>query len=136
MESEYRRGNNKIAVTFAFATEAVHASHPKAWEDEYIGEKLRSFLLSAGTDLVLEETWLSPIGQIISASIPGLVMLLDNPNAFGGGGAGKTESETMVKIWGGGNRDLIRFYSKRVSCSCLKDTYAEAKKLPKTAFCT
>ena len=33
-------------------------------------------------------------------------------------------------------RDVLKFYSKRISCSCLKDMYQEARRtLPKTGKC-
>ena len=36
---------------------------------------------------------------------------------------------------GGGRRDILRFYSRRNLCSCLKEKYADAKKGPKIGIC-
>ncbi len=39
---------------------------------------------------------------------------------------------TIDKLKGGGQREVIRFFSKRIACNCLKQPYEEAKKAQPT----
>ena len=39
---------------------------------------------------------------------------------------------TIDKLKGGGQREVIRFFSKRIACNCLKQSYEEAKKAQPT----
>ena len=36
----------------------------------------------------------------------------------------------------GGDRDVVRFFSKRITCSCLKEKYKRVKSEPKLGLCT
>lgn len=42
----------------------------------------------------------------------------------------------MRDLNGGGDNEVIRFFAKRATCSCLKKLYATAKQPPRTGFCT
>ena len=43
----------------------------------------------------------------------------------------------LAKLKGGGERETLRFYSKRISCSCLKERYSAVKALQaKTGTCS
>ena len=50
----------------------------------------------------------------------------------------KINPAVMQKIGdltGGGSRETVSFFAKRLDCSCLKEMYSEVKGDKKTAFC-
>ena len=99
-----------------------------------------NILLSIGTNLLLSK-YLS-YGRAQFLNFASTILVLKNCDGSGGGGINTTilsrEVATKCRDLGGGNmRDMLKFFSKRTTCSCLKKMYSEARKtLPKTGNCS
>ena len=110
--------------------------HSQVWENEDNRKMTINILLSIGTNLLLG----SNINRRVSFLAADAVSALENYDG--------TVGDMLVVVYtrvvrikrrdlGGGNmRDMLKFFSKRTTCSCLKKMYSEARKtMPKQGKC-
>ena len=110
-------------------------SHAKLWSNDNYRNMTTDILLIIGANLLLGST-ITNVPAVIAASA---IVFLENyketmsvGEVFYCRGVGAKVRD----IQGGNMRDLSKFYSKRLSCSCLKKMYSDARKtLPKVGKC-
>ena len=117
--------------------------HPEIWNNKSHREMAMKILLRIGTNMILFNNKRSPTPYITFASriIAILIKILENYDEK------ITDMEDLPYIrsiatnpnlhaHAGNLRDLLKFYSKRITCSCLKKMYSDARKtLPKQGSC-
>ena len=121
IEIDFER--KKAEFNFHKFVRNLFLSFPVVTNDESHRKILRGILLSIGTDATLNRSE-------SAINICGVVLLLEqykgNIDTFD-----PVFHSVLPKIRdinGGSWRDAIRFYTKRISCSCLKQLYAQSKK--------
>ena len=130
------------------ALEATFEKHPDVWNDEVHRQMATGVLLSMGTNMILNSEDDYHIARRIGLTIVTLdcyegtgdttplsrLAMRERLNDYQ-----YATSVAMVKgvVFAAGNgRDLLKFYSKRLSCSCLTEKYKQARKtLPKIGQC-
>ena len=114
--------------------------HSQVWENEDNRKMAINILLGIGTNLLLYSNSIGDINCMRAflpadaiSSLENYDGTLDMLGAMLTRGVG-----TKRRDLGEGNtRDLLKFYSKRLSCSCLKNMYSEARKnMPKMGKCS
>ena len=104
--------------------------HPDVWTDAGHRQMVSDILLTMGTNMILNHTTAWNIGLA--------TLMLD---CYDGKSDCKYATQcAVVKGRSGiincGVRDVLKFYSKRISCSCLNETYKHARKtIPKMGKC-
>ena len=108
-------------------------SHPQIWDDDNYRNMAVHILTRIGINNLLL------INDHLPTNIACTIMILENYNEA------MTVSEVFLirrvaskvrDLQGSNDRDLYKFFSKRVSCACLKDAYSYARKtLPKIGRC-
>ena len=82
-------------------------------------------LLSVGTNMILNA---NDVDGGMELGIAIAILLLDVCTCPG--------HKLAIRLANGNKRDILKFYSKRLSCSCLYEKYKEARKtLPKVGKC-
>ena len=108
-------------------------SHTKVWSNDTYRNMTMHLLLNIGANLLLGST------STGTGAIASTIVVLDhyketksaNDIILSRGVAAKVRD-----ISEGNMRDVLKFYSKRLSCSCLKKMHSEARKiLPKVGQC-
>lgn len=125
---------------------ATFQTHPNVWNNNGYKEMLLNILTSMGTNLLLMEL-MEPVlnkdkGMLWALRIADTLAVLENYN---GGSFEMVFSSRKVltklrdfgiSVGSGKSRDVLKFYSKRISCSCLKTMHQEARRTqPKTGLC-
>lgn len=117
------------------ALEATFEKHPDVWNDEVHRQMAIGVLLRMGTNMILKSE--DDYDIDIARRIGIIIVILDGYD--GNGSYQHAANVAMVKgvIFAAGNeRDILKFYSKRLSCSCLTEKYKQARKaLPKIGQC-
>ena len=109
------------------------------WNNKSYREVARNILLSVGTNQLLDNDILGPKG--ISLYLSHAIVVLENYD-----GTSNIESTMDCRVVAtkfrdllGSNtnrRDVLKFYRKRIACSCLKQMHLEMRKsFPKTGKC-
>ena len=113
--------------------------YPEVWNDDGHRKMTRDMMLRMGTNMILGNK-VNVTGM--PRDIAYAVLMLENYD--GSGDLGSTINSRVVTskardLGCGGScsvRDVLKFYRKRISCSCLKDMHLEARKtLPKLGIC-
>ena len=111
-------------------------SNANLWSNDNYRNMTTDILLIIGANLLLGST-ITNVPAVIA--IASAIVFLENCNEtklmneviYSRGVAAKIRD-----IRGGNMRDVLKFYSKRTSCSCLKKVYSDARKtLPKVGKC-
>ena len=109
-------------------------AHSNLWKDENNRIMTRGILISIGTTLLLLTNHTAYTKHTAHT-----ILLLENYDE-----KMKVESIYMTRtvgvkitdLHGGNMRDVLKFFSKRTSCSCLKKMHSDARKtMPKQGFC-
>ena len=91
-----------------------------------------------GTNFVLKYSHPSSLAAVLAAVIT-VLENYDGMASFISVYNSRIVATKLRDLFGGGNskiRDLLKFYSKRLDCKCLKEMYSEARKtLPKMGGC-
>ena len=109
-------------------------SHTKVWNDDNYRNLTTDILLNIGANLLLNGNT-----KDVPLDIASAIVLLDHYK----------ETKSMNEVYltrsvsakgrdlrCGNMRDVLKFFSKRTSCSCMKKMYSEARKtLPKVGKC-
>ena len=118
---------------------------PKVWKDETLRNEALCILTSMVTNQLLHEQFFSTDSLTQAVYISKAIIALENHNLVRGDdiftifyhptiNAKVKNLSTNPKA--SGKRDLLKFISRRISCSCLKDMYRLAKrKMPKSRRC-
>ena len=129
------RSSNPFAVA-AGAASATHKGQRGVWDEDGSREFAESVLVSFGAKSILEGNY------DCAAAYAGAVLLLENYDPTQHVGAsydappvsiGRTDEEYWKHrdLINGRERSLLQFFSRRVSCTCLDEKYAEAEGRPK-----
>ena len=115
--------------------ECAFKNHPNVWNDANCRKMIMSILMRYGTNVILNET--NNDGTEKARVIAMAVSILDNYSGDGDFTAAKCRAVAKMRniSHGGGKRDILRFYSRKNPCSCLKKKYSDAKKEPKIGIC-
>ena len=124
----------------------TYTKHPEVWRDKRNRKMACNILISMGTTMFLDTLTTDDNDDIIAKvahAIIGLENYVDrgdnaqlsvlgaifcNRNA--------TTKYRVLTTSGSLRRDLLKFFSKRMSCSCLKNMHSEARNgLPKMGIC-
>ena len=126
-------GWNKDRDVLAVVCDAVEVN-PEVWNNADYRQMAIDILLSIGTNMILDGSN-HRMAQYFGICISTLECY------DGEGDSEKAQNLAQVKVlrslpFGSGVRDALKFYTKRVACSCLKDSYKHARKtLPKIGMC-
>ena len=109
--------------------------HSQVWENEDDRKMTIKILLSIGTNLLLVLGINSTSHMRALAAVT--VLALENYDGDMLGAMLTRVVRIKRRDLGGGNmRDVLKFFSKRTTCSCLKKMYSEARKtMPKQGKC-
>ena len=97
--------------------------HREVWQDDKYRKMAISIMICIGTNIMLKS------GQHMTALAPTQIALLEHYD-------GKSDFQsamyaaaaTVRDISGGGEREITRFFFKRIPCSCLKNKYSQVRK--------
>ena len=111
-------------------------SHTKLWSNDTYRNMTTDILLNIGANYLLLG---SDSTSTNATDIAGAMVFLENCKEMMSVCEvlySRCVSAKMRDIGGGNMRDVLKFYSKRLSCSCLKKMHSEARKtLPKVGKC-
>lgn len=128
----------------------VFNRHQQVWDNEEYRQMTIDILLTMGTNLVLagnhfrlikkkEEGGDSGRGFLVypQRNFAYVILLLDSYKSGNGSlDAAKYRAAATVRdLFHGEEKEVIRFFSKRITCGCLQVKYALAKKLPSVGRC-
>ena len=113
---------------------------PEVWNTDLYRKMTRDVMLGIGGNMFL-------LDNEANIDIAYAVMVLESYGGFGDIDSTINSRVVVTKIrdlgcngselWGGGSmRDVLKFYRKRLSCSCFKERHLHARKtLPKLGMC-
>ena len=132
LEARYGR---KIALVALL--ENLFTTHPEVWKNDEHRQMAIDILLSMGTNTILSTKGDEKNRFIMAWEVSFTSLLLDCYDGNGdfryAYGCAQVKSPVYMN---GGTRDILKFYSKRLPCSCLKEMHKEARKtLPKMSKC-
>ena len=113
-------------------------SHSQVWENEDNREMTINILLSIGTNLLLSKYLSYSRAQFLHFA--STILVLENykeTKSMNEAFLTRGVSSKIRDLGGGNMRDMLKFFSKRTTCSCLKNMYSEARKnMPKMGKCS
>ena len=123
------------------ATETAFRMHPKLLKDDEHRQMALSVFLSLGTNQILHKEYGNDEGrQRLVWEISLAISILDCYDGRGSDfvyAAQCAQANHPVLANNCGTRDVLKYYSKSLPCSCLKETYKQARKTcPKMGRCT
>ena len=114
-------------------------SHLQLWNNGNYRKMAMDILISIGTNLMLKNDTNIALSTLVSAYV---IPILENYNEKVGVDlviftrATASKQRDLLSGSSSQRRDVLKFYSKRISCSCLKEMYSNARKtLPKMGKC-
>lgn len=133
----FLRALNECAFQYAVFSATTFNMHPEVWNNVEHRQTAIGILLRMGADIFLnsgvdEDEYKEERG------IAQTILLLDcyDGQSDFGSAACRAAVKGKVLFHGSGERDILKFYSKRLSCSCLTEKYKKARKtLPKLGVC-
>ena len=135
---EYKMAALKTPYHIADSLAFTFKQHPEVWDDATLRNTARGIILTIGTNLALMlDVDFYPKAKELAYSI----LLLEKYDVDGGFGAAAFKSSAAIRDItggaGGGVREIICFYLKRITCPCLKAAFATVKEVvpEKTGFC-
>ena len=121
---------------FGVLSDMLHA-HTGVWDSDEHRQMAIDVLLSIGTNMILHRDRIDTYDHV--RNIAQAILFIDcyddkcNGNKYLLHGA-VVKGPVIANC--GGKRDLLKFFCKRIPCSCLKEMYKEARKtLPKMGKC-
>jgi len=111
--------------------EQMLEEHVEIWNTEAMKKMVMDIMISIGVNLILDDkTQAGDIELIRGCGI--CIVLLENYESRSDNNslcpATYRGAAEMRDLNGGSERDIIKFYLKRIPCSCLKEMHSEAKK--------
>ena len=133
--------DNQVASLFSCVCDAFKsaADHSCILSNDNNMEQARDCLLALGADFLLEAVHTRQEGPLKQARAvamaivlsPGEHMLISQEET----GANPVMLQKIGDLTGGGSRETVSFFAKRLECSCLKEMYNVVKGDKKTAIC-
>ena len=143
MDDFYKKCKGDITVEM-FLDRLYLPEHPQVWNNECYRNMVRNILVCIGTNLMLRICKGGTIGYDLSFAVvrAEVIMVLENYSQKGTLNDA-LKSRPVAKKWRdlvsdlpSGNRDVLKFYRKRITCKCLKKVHLEARKtIPKQGWC-
>lgn len=117
----------------------AHEQHPDALNDGRNRNLMRTYFLANGTGFI-QDSDDNPFAMTWATGLAFAVMILeefDPTKSAALGSIAPTSKKCMEArdVIEGCERSLIRFFKKRIPCSCLDGKYADVRMLPKTSIC-
>ena len=109
----------------------THKQHKQLLDNECHRKMIISILLSMGTNSILRGDNVDYAKSLAQ----GAILLEHYQDDFGLACLDVGAIRAIRDVSGCGERDVVRFYKKRLGCSCLKDKYAQSKSQPKHGKC-
>jgi len=114
-------------------------SHPQVWNNGSYREMAVGILIRVGTNMLLSENADANFAGFHLARVIVVIEHYDgNPSSYTATNSRETQSKMrdLNTDTSSIRRDALKFYSKRVSCSCLKSMHQEARRtIPKVGVC-
>lgn len=112
--------------------------HPDVWKDVENRQVAVGVLISIATNMILDRGTLGNIGHVNERLQLMIIVFLDSYD--GKGDYVHAIHGAMVRspalCTSCGERDMLKFFTKKLPCSCLEERYKQARKnLPKMAEC-
>lgn len=119
---------------------SLFEKHPGVWKDDEYREMTLNILIRIGTNMLLSEDAPNVRGAL---DIAKTIVVLENhvgdsltAHVYNSRRV-QTKLRCLDKNVSSCRRDVLKFFSKRISCSCLKEMHQEAKRtLPKMLRCS
>ena len=109
--------------------------HSEVWNNGINREIVINILISIGTNFLLREDEGANQTLVLAHAILALENYTKTGDMFSAIN-GRGSAMKRRDICEGNKRDLLKFYRKRISCSCLREMHLEARKtLPKVGEC-
>ena len=105
----------------------LYENYTSVWNNTEQRKMAVEILLSIGTNIILRDDdvdWASTFAIVSS--------VMEN---YEGNFDAAFYTPEVREINVGGHRDTLRFFNKRISCSCLKEKYADSKRKAKIGEC-
>lgn len=119
------------------AMEDTCKRHPRVWNKDAIREFVKGCFLCIGTTVLLGQV--QSANDAHAAGLAVSILFLEKYNSSQPDDSIMVTDREFLKmrnVTDGCKHSLLRFYSKRAPCSCLKEMYAAAvKSHPKTGIC-
>ena len=127
--------NDEMNVGFYFRDTFTRLQ--EVWDNESYRKMAMNIFISIGTNLLFDEVMKTSNGPYVLSHA---IVFLENYDGMGIISTlnSRVVATKMRDLLGSISlRDVLKFYRKRISCSCLKRMHLEARKtLPKTGICT
>lgn len=114
---------------FVNGIRATEEKHPEAWSDISCIESIIFYCLCTGTDHLLREEY---IGARLYAT---LARYLQEVIAVHGNIQNDIYWTKVFELSGADEHTLVKFFRRRIPCSCLKKKYKEVKHVTKLGIC-
>ena len=119
---------------------ALHMQkHLKVWQDGEYRAMLLNIFIRMGTNMMLHAEKRDTHGASLVATIITILEQLPEVGSLDiafNGRRTRTKMRDLNTSCSSNRRDRLKFYSKRISCSCLKGMYQEARRtIPKMGLC-
>jgi len=137
----YRTADNVAYSTVRMLCDTLQ-TYPQVWNDNRYREMVVSILTSMGTNMLLMETGDTERGVLWALDFAKSIAILENRDVTGCFEATVSTQKVAIKRRDLGSptsssrRDTLKFFSKRVPCSCLKERHQkERETMPKMGVC-
>ena len=127
-DSESDGGCSHGCVALPPRDHAAAKKHPEAWNDAEYRQMTIDILLSVGTNTILHGTRPDNKYQTARGIGEAALLLECYDSDFVGAHSVAIMKEHLSLPRGCGERDVLKFFSKRLPCSCLKEKHKEARK--------
>ena len=119
-----KSSHNGQAIQY-FMCDSYTDNHTQLWNDTNLRKITLSILLGSGANAILSRR-----DRIVAVGIAQLAVVLEQTELEDGNfKLAMAKSATLARdITYGEDRDVLRYFSKRISCSCLDKMYKDAKK--------
>mmetsp|Transcript_10574 Transcript_10574/g.23409 ORF Transcript_10574/g.23409 Transcript_10574/m.23409 type:complete len:258 (-) Transcript_10574:31-804(-) len=130
MRVEFENGDHSLVMAAVMVSSETINIDSRVWKDAVIRERLRSYLVSIGTDSLLN-------GNMTKAMVHAITIIMlelsttSDPIVFNRKLTALTRDLVQDK-----ERETTRFFSKRIGCSCLTERYAQLKTQTKIGECS
>ena len=136
--------DDNVVSLFSCVCEALHSAedYSRIRSNGNDIEKARDCLLALGADLLLESVHTRQVGPFKQARAVAIAIVIcdgfkdeDACRQDPINGVSPVVAQKIGDLTGGGYRETVSFFAKRLDCSCLKEMYNEVKGDKKTAGC-
>lgn len=132
-----------ISSTIENLINPTFLTHPQVWNNESYKKMVISIMTSMGTNMLLDNNNTGArTGNRAASTLAKAILVLENYDSRNSIGVAYNNRVVTTKVrdlhsgLSSVRRDILKFYSKRASCSCLKIIHQEARRtIPKLGRC-